>query len=64
VNTQPYETQNTPPPSNTHVSVIRDRNWLVLQIERRRATRRVYLLPDEAAMVVAALQTELRRDGR
>jgi hypothetical protein len=39
--------------------VTRDGEFLVLAIDRGRRTRRVYLRPDEAAMVVAALTAEL-----
>ena len=41
------------------IRVEHDREWLVLVIERIRRTRRVYLLPDEAARVVAVLSAEL-----
>ena len=41
------------------IRVEHDREWLVLVIERIRRTRRVYLLPDEAARVAAVLSAEL-----
>lgn len=46
-------------PPDADIRVEHDREWLVLVVERIRRTRRLYLLPDEAARVVAVLSSEL-----
>ena len=46
-------------PADTRVSVARSGEFLILQIDRGRRVRHLFLRPDEAAMVVAVLQAEL-----
>ena len=53
------DSKTTRGPADTRVSVTRDGQFLILLIDRGRRTRRVFLRPDEAAMVVAVLQAAL-----
>ena len=48
----------SPPELEPRITISRDRDWIVVTLNRRRV-RHIYLTPDDAELLVRLLQPEL-----